>query len=86
MGAKRQRIEAGGKDNLALAAVQGHRTTSELVSQFGVHSTQIGQWKRRLLDGALELFSDDRCPETQDQAALIAELYEQISRLQMETA
>jgi transposase len=86
MGAKRRRIEASVKAKVALAAVRGDRTTSELVSQFGVHSTQIGQWKRRLLDGALELFSDDRRRETEDQAALIAELYEQIGRLQMEAA
>jgi putative transposase len=49
-----------------------------------VHCTQIGQWKRRLLDGAAELFSDDRRREVQDQDALVAELYEQIGRLQME--
>ena len=86
MGAKRRRIEKGVKAKVALAAIRGDRTTSQLVSQFGVHSTQIGQWKRRLLDGALELFSDDRRREVQDQEALVAELYEQIGRLQMETA
>jgi len=84
MGAKRRRIEAGVKAKVALAAMRGDRTTSQLVSQFGVHSTQIGQWKRRLLDGAAELFSDDRRREAQDQDALVAELYEQIGRLQME--
>ena len=86
MGAKRRRIEAGVKAKVALAAVRGDRTTSELVSQFGAHSTQIGQWKRRLLDGATELFSDDRRREIQNQDALVAELYEQIGRLQMEAA
>ncbi len=86
MGAKRRRIEAGVKAKVALAAMRGDRTTSQLVSQFGVHSTQIGQWKRRLLDGAAELFFDNRRREVQDQDALIAELYEQIGRLQMEAA
>ena len=70
MGAKRRRIEAGVKAKVALAAVRGEHTTSELVSQFGVHSTQIGQWKRRLLDGATELFSDDRRREVQNQPRL----------------
>ena len=64
----------------------GDRTTSELASQFGVHPTQIGQWKRQLLDGATELFSDDQRRKVENQDALIAELYEQIGRLQMETA
>jgi transposase len=60
MGAKRRRIEATLKAKAALAAVRGNRTSSELASQFGVHPTQIGQWKRQLLDNATELFSDDR--------------------------
>ena len=86
MGTKRRRIEAGLKAKAALAAVRGDRTTSEPASQFGVHPAQIGQWKRQLLDGATELFSDDRRREAQNQDALVAELYEQIGRLQMEAA
>ena len=50
MGAKRRRNKVGVKAKVALAAMRGDRTTSRLVSQFGVHSTQIGQWKPRLLD------------------------------------
>jgi transposase-like protein len=84
MGAKRRRIEAGVKAKVALAAVRGDRTTSQLVSAFGVHATQIGQWKKQLVEGAAELFSDDRRREVQCQDALMAELYEQIGRLQME--
>jgi len=60
MGAKRRRIEAALKAKAALAAVRGDRTTGELAGQFGVHPTQIGQWKRQLLDGATELFSGDQ--------------------------
>ena len=84
MAAKRRRIEAGVKAKAALAAVRGDRTTSQLASAFGVHGTQIGQWKRRLVEGATELFSDDRRRESQDQESLVAGLYEQIGRLQME--
>lgn len=69
---------------MALAAVRGDRTTSQLVSTFGVHATQVGQWKRRLLDGAAELFCEDHRRESREQEALVAELYEQIGRLQME--
>ena len=84
MGAKRRRIEAGVKAKAALAAVRGDRTSSQLASAFGVHATQIGQWKRRLLEGATELFSDGHRRDAQEQDALVAELYEQIGRLQME--
>jgi putative transposase len=84
MGRKRRRIESGVKAKVALAAVRGDRTTSQLVSAFGVHATQVGQWKKRLVEGATELFSDDRRRQVEDQDALVAELYEQIGRLQME--
>ena len=86
MGAKRRRIEAALKAKAALAAVRGDRTTSELASQFGVHPTQIGQWKRQLLDGATELFSDDQRRKGETQDGLIAEVYEQIGSVQMEAA
>jgi transposase-like protein len=86
MGAKRKRIEAGLKAKVALAAVREDCTASQLASKFGVHATQIGHWKRRLVERAVELFSDDRQRESQDQAALVADLFEQIGRLQMEQA
>ena len=51
-----------------------------------LQSEQCRQWKRRLLDGAVELFSGDQRRKVENQDALIAELYEQIGRLQMEAA
>ena len=84
MAAKRSRIEATLKAKAALAAVRGDRTVGELAGQFGVHPTQIGHWKRQLLDGVVELFSGDQCRKVENQDALIAELYEQIGRLRME--
>jgi len=44
----------------------------------------VTQWKRQLLEGAAEIFSRDRPAESEEQEALVTELYEQIGRLQME--
>ena len=44
------------KVKVALAAVRGDRTLSELASQFDVHLNQITQWKTQLLDRAAQLF------------------------------
>jgi len=86
MSRRRKLHEASVKARVALEAVKERQTVAEIAKQFGVHPTQIGQWKRQLLDGAMELFSGDQRRKVENQDALIAELYEQIGRLQMETA
>ena len=41
---------------VALEAVKGERTVSELAAEYGVHPTMIHQWKKALLDGAADIF------------------------------
>ena len=38
------------KSKVALAAIKGDKTISELCQQFDVHPNQIAQWKTQLLD------------------------------------
>ena len=44
------------KAKVALEALKGAATVSELASRFGVHPTMINQWKRALLNGASGVF------------------------------
>jgi transposase len=44
------------KAKVALAAVRGDKTLAELSEQFGVHATQIAQWKTQLLEHASSVF------------------------------
>ena len=44
------------KSKVALAAVKGDKTISELSQQFDVHPNQITQWKTQLLERAGEVF------------------------------
>lgn len=84
MSRKRRKLGAALKAKVALAAVRGDRTTAQLASEFGVHSSQVTAWKKRLLEGVGELFADGRCQSSSDSQAQEQELYEQIGRLKME--
>jgi transposase len=53
---KRRNHDAGFKARVALEAVKGERTVSELAAAYGVHPTMIHQWKKALLDGAADTF------------------------------
>ena len=44
------------KTPVALAAVKGEKTRAELATQFGVHPTQITEWKPQLLAQAVDVF------------------------------
>jgi transposase len=41
---------------VALEALKGERTVSELASAYGVHPTMVHQWKKALLEGAAGVF------------------------------
>ena len=58
---RRRRVFDGGfRAKVALAAVKGDKTLSELASQYKVHSTQVATWRKELIDRAAELFEDGR--------------------------
>ena len=46
------------KAKVALAALKGDRTMSELATQFDLHPNQIKQWKDQLLAGVSDVFDD----------------------------
>jgi transposase len=52
----RRNHDAGFKARVALEAVKGARTVSELAAAYGVHPTMIHQCKKALLDGAADIF------------------------------
>lgn len=71
---KRRNHDAAFKARVALEAVKGERTVSELAAEYGVHPTMIHQWKRSLFEGAAGIFERD------GKAAAAAEVAEETVR------
>jgi transposase-like protein len=72
------------KAKVALEAVKGERSLSELASKYEVHPNQIGQWRKALLAELPALFSEKRHRQEQNDEAEKARLYEEIGRLKVE--
>ena len=81
---KRRRHSDEFKAKVALEALKGVRTLSELSAAFKVHPTVIAQWKRQLIDGAAGAFNRGAQSHGKTQEELTAPLYEEIGRLKME--
>lgn len=84
MSRKRQVYGADLKAKVALAAVRGLKTVSELAAEHGVHPTLIAQWKKRLLAEASTLFEREGSSRGEDVEKKESALYEQIGKLQVE--
>ena len=52
-GMKRRQYEAAFKARVALEAVKGEKTISEIATQFEVHPNQIMKWKKQLLENVI---------------------------------
>ncbi len=57
---KRRNFTPTFKAKVALAALKGDKTLSELSTIYQVHPNQIGKWKKHLLENIGDIFTDSR--------------------------
>jgi transposase-like protein len=81
---QRRQYSADWKAKVALEAIKGQRTVQEIASHYEVHPTLVTHWKKQLLEGAAEIFSNGKRAAADAEEALKAELYQQIGKLQVE--
>ena len=84
MGKTRKNHSKEFKAKVALEAVKGVHTLSELAGRYKVHPTQIAQWKKQLVQNAAQVFERGCSGGAADAQGLTAPLYQEIGRLKME--
>ena len=72
------------KARIALDAIKGQKTMSELASEYGVHSNQIGRWKKQLLESAPDIFTGGKDKEAEKKEVERDRLYKKVGQLQIE--
>ena len=81
---KRKRYSADFKAKVALEAIKGEQTISELGSRYRLHPNMITNWKRQAIKNMAETFSgkSERVRTTDD--AQIKDLHAKIGQLTVE--
>ena len=72
------------KATVALAAIKGDKTVSQIASDHEVHPTQVQQWKKIMLENIASVFTDKRTKEGKPERELIDELYRVIGQRDIE--
>jgi len=80
----RRRFSGTFKAKVAMEAVKGDKSLAELAAKYEVHPNQVSQWKKDLLSGLPELFSDKRRKKEKRSEDETAKLYAEIGRLKVE--
>ena len=76
----RRNHSASFKAKVALEALKGEQTVSELAAKHGVHHTLVSEWKRALVDGAAAVFERGPGRSEKEAEVLTDELYKQIGQ------
>lgn len=86
MARKRRSFTPAFKAKVALEALREVKTIAEIAQKHNLHPTQINLWKKQLLEGAEDVFTDGRSktPAAPSDEPETAELYEQIGRLKVQ--
>ena len=81
----RKKFSSEFKSKVAIEALKGHKTINELSSEFGVHPTQVNNWKQQLVEASRSAFKGKQQGKDLAQAEAEREqLYAQIGKLKVE--
>ena len=80
----RRRFSAEFKAKVALEAIRGERTISELATKHQLHPNQITQWKRQAVENLAKAFDDKASDAQVGREAEVTKLHAKIGQLVVE--
>lgn len=80
----RRRFTADFKAKVALEAIRGERTISDLATKHQLHPNQITQWKRQAIENLAKAFDDKASDAQVGREAEVTKLHAKIGQLVVE--
>ena len=80
----RKKFSAEFKARVALEAIRGQKTISQISAEFKVHSTQVTCWKKEALGRLVDMFNHKTENPAEAHSKEMDQLYQQIGKLQVE--
>ena len=84
MKGKRRRFSAEFKARVALDAIKGEQTVSELAARHSIHPNMISGWKRQAIDGMAGVFDKKTESAAEVQQSEVEKLHSKIGQLVVE--
>lgn len=81
---KRKRYSSSFKAKVALEALRGEKTMSELSAKYGVHPNMLAGWKRKAVEGMADIFSSNGSRSGRTNESEIKDLHAKIGQLTVE--
>lgn len=81
---QRRKHTAEFKAKVALEALKGMDTVTQIAAKYEMHPVQVSNWKKELLEGAGSLFERKNAKADKEQERQIEELERKVGQLTME--
>lgn len=81
---KRTRYSAEFKAKVAIEAMKGEKTMSELGAKYGVHPNMVAQWKRHAVESMADVFSGKAGARNNAHESQVKDLHAKIGQLTVE--
>ncbi len=81
---QRRKHSAEFKARVALEAIRGVKTLSEIARDYEIHPVMVGKWKNEMVEHLPELFEKKRTKKNKDTEQEKAHLHQKVGQLSME--